>query len=246
MLRGADRLRRSLTPSLLISRRTNETLANDVIELFETANVYLPRKDRLPLEQHMLAITSGGDFAHLKGVVESLLRALNPAVQLEAVDTKHDLLDPVRSCELKIDGETLGYLGEVSADGLKRFDLRTPATVAELKMSVLDQVACLIPQHADQSPFPAIAQDLNLIVDEWIRWSQIEATVRNAGGNCLEDVQYRETYRDPEKDGPGRKRLLLSITLRSSDRTLTGEEAESIRDQIVAACGKEHAAVLLA
>ena len=43
VLRRADRLRRSLVPSLLGARRTNETLANPMIELFETAKIYLPR-----------------------------------------------------------------------------------------------------------------------------------------------------------------------------------------------------------
>ena len=37
ILRRADLLRRSLIPSLLVARRTNETLANPPVELFETA-----------------------------------------------------------------------------------------------------------------------------------------------------------------------------------------------------------------
>ena len=37
ILRGADRLRRSLIPSLLDARRLNESLGNPVIELFEIA-----------------------------------------------------------------------------------------------------------------------------------------------------------------------------------------------------------------
>ena len=44
MLRRADRLRRSLVPSLLGARRTNESLANPAIELFEIAHVYLPQR----------------------------------------------------------------------------------------------------------------------------------------------------------------------------------------------------------
>ena len=39
---GPIGLRRSLVPSLLGARRTNEALANAEIELFETAKVYLP------------------------------------------------------------------------------------------------------------------------------------------------------------------------------------------------------------
>src|SRR5690606_41283403 len=64
---------RSLIPSLLAARRTNETLANPEIELFEIARVYLPRPEMLPVEEQMLAISSGGDFFHVKGTLESLL-----------------------------------------------------------------------------------------------------------------------------------------------------------------------------
>ena len=46
ILRRADRLRRSLVPSLLAARQTNETLSNPTIELFEMAHVYLPRAAR--------------------------------------------------------------------------------------------------------------------------------------------------------------------------------------------------------
>jgi phenylalanyl-tRNA synthetase beta chain len=40
MLRGANRLRRSLVPSLLMARRENEKLGNPRIELFETAKAF--------------------------------------------------------------------------------------------------------------------------------------------------------------------------------------------------------------
>ena len=62
ILRRADRLRRSLIPSLLVARHTNEALANSRIELFETARVYLPRADALPSEELMLAICQRQGF----------------------------------------------------------------------------------------------------------------------------------------------------------------------------------------
>ena len=51
MLEGADRLRRSLVPSLLDVRRINESLSNPTIELFETARIYLSTANGLPREQ---------------------------------------------------------------------------------------------------------------------------------------------------------------------------------------------------
>jgi len=245
MLKGADRLRRSLTPSLMEARHANESLANPVIELFETARVYIPEGGELPREQWTLGIASGGEFHRVKGVVEAVVAAMNPSVRLDAADTSLPLLDPAKSCELRVDGQLLGYLGEVTEAGLKQFGLRTPVTIAELSLSALAGAAELIPQHVDQSPYPAIERDMNLIVDESVRWAALAETVRGSAGDPLESVRYQETYRDPQKDGLGKKRLLFSITLRSDERTLTNEEADQIRENVVGACQKDHGAVLL-
>jgi phenylalanyl-tRNA synthetase beta chain len=86
---------------------------------------------------------------------------------------------------------------------------------------------------------------LNLVVDEGTRWNALASVVQAVGGAWLEAVEYRETYRDPAKDGARKKRLLLSLVLRSPDRTLTSEEADEVRNQVVAACHAQLGAVLL-
>jgi phenylalanyl-tRNA synthetase beta chain len=236
LLRRADQLRRSLVPSLLAARHTNAALSNPVIELFEIAAVYLPRPASLPDEELMLALTSGGDFLAVKGALEAVLAELNPRLELEAVDVAVELLDPARSCQLRLDGESWGYLGEVSGAGLKQFDLRGPTTVAEVRVSLLSRAADLVRVWQPQPAFPAIDRDLNFVVDERVRWTDIAAAVRTSGGEHLEQLEYKDTYRDEERLGAGKKSVLLSITLRARESTLTSHEADAIRDRIVAAC----------
>ncbi len=115
VLRRADRLRRSLIPSLLLARKNNEAVGNPRIELFEMARVYLPKKDSLPEEALLLGISSRGDFLAVKGIVEAIVARLNPAAVLEAADYRHELFQLGRACELRVGGKRLGYLGEVSA-----------------------------------------------------------------------------------------------------------------------------------
>jgi phenylalanyl-tRNA synthetase beta chain len=245
MLKGADLVRRSLVPSLLHARRLNESLANPVVELFETARIYLPQDGTLPREQWTLALTSGRDYHFVKGVLEALVAALKGRASLDALPTQQSLFDGAKGCELQLAGQPLGFLGEVSLDALKTFGLRAGTTVAELDLTVLASVAQLVPQYVEQSAFPAIERDLNLIVDEGVRWSALAATVRQSAGPSLEGLCYRETYRDPERDGAGKKRLLFSITLRSAERTLTNEQADQLGQTVVAACRAQHGAVLL-
>lgn len=245
MLKGANCLRRSLIPSLLGARRVNETLSNPMIELFETARIYLPQNDQLPDEQLMLCIISGGDFFALKGVLEVLVHTLNPAETLTIKDTTQSYFAKSRGCELWLGGDHCGYLGEVSSTGLKQFSLRTPATVAEIRLSVLFANTDLKRQHRPQSPYPPVTRDLNLVVDEQVRWSEIRAAVHHAGGKFLEDILFHEPYRDPDKDGPNKKRLLFSVTFRSLKRTLTGEEVDACRQDIVEACQRACGATLI-
>ena len=245
MLRGADRLRRSIVPSLLESRRVNESLGNETSHLFETARIYLPLENSLPHEQWTLAAVSGQDFLTVKGILETVLERVAPECILEAVDFKHPLLQADQACELKLSGKRWGFLGKLSPAGLKQFGLRRDALIAEFDLGSLVPLAVLTPQHQQISPFPAIARDLNLVVDEAVRWSQLSASVKGAAGERLQAVRYLDTYRAPDKDGPGKKRLLLSVQLRSAERTLTGEEADQIVERIVASCGEMHGAVLL-
>ena len=244
VLRGADRLRCSLIPSLLAARRTNETLANSRIELFEIAKIYLPRGKKLPDEQYVLSVTSGGGFTDVKGLVEALVSALNPKLELAADDAGTQLLDPARSCRLSLDGKLLGVVGEVLPEGLRKFELRNPCTVAEIKLAPLVGAAELIPQHVPQSPYPAVARDLNLVVDEGVRWAGVAATVRENCGEYFERLDYLDTYRDPQKLGADKKSLLLSISLRWREGTMTNQQADELRDKIVEACGRKHGAEL--
>lgn len=245
MLKGSRSARLSLIPSLLEARRINQSLANPEIELFETARIYLPRTGGLPQERWVLGICSSQGFDVVKGVLEAVADALNSRLDVDAIDFSHPLLQAGKSCELQLRGERWGFLGQLSDDGAEQFGIRSATTIAEVDLQPLRELADLVPQYKPLSPFPLTARDLNLIVSESVRWSDLRNTVRQSAGDCLEDLHYLETYRDPQRDGEGKKRILLSLSLRSAERTMTSGEADQIRDQVEAACQKAHQAVLL-
>jgi len=244
MVKGEDRIRRSLVPSLLGARRHNESVGNESAELFETARIYLPQAQGLPREQWTLTAVSGEGFLHLKGLAESLVAAINPALRLEITDAAIPLVTAGEGCELRLNNQRLGFLGELSPAGLKAFGLRKETAFLEIDLGSLVPHAVLVPKFTPVSPFPTISRDLNLIVDEPLRWSELETVVRASAGEFLDKAEYLDTYRDTAKDGPGKKRLLFSLTLRAS-RTLTSEEADAARDSVVAACAAKFGAKLL-
>ena len=234
VLRRADCLRQTLVPSLLTARRHNEKLSNPTIELFEIANVYLPIAGEIPQQKRLLAITSGGGFLELKGVLEALVARIAPSQQLQVGEVEYPLLDDARQCRLRLGEHTLGYMGELSKAGRERFELRGGSTVAEIDVEILIAAAELAPTATPLSQYPPVGRDVNIVVNESVRWAEVERLVRDAGGDLVESIQYQETYRDPQRLGAGKKSLLFSMQLRSATGTLTNEEADGVRERIVA------------
>ena len=68
----------------------------------------------------MLAITSGRDYATVKGTIEAIVAELKIAAPLQADDAGVAQLDPAASCRLLLgDGKLLGYVGRLRAEGIK-------------------------------------------------------------------------------------------------------------------------------
>ncbi|MBN8601098.1 MAG: phenylalanine--tRNA ligase subunit beta [Planctomycetes bacterium] len=237
LLEGATRLRRSLIPSLLTCRLHNQAQSARDADLFEVAQIYLPSAEGgLPLEQCTLGWVSGSNFNTTKGILESLLESVCGVQNWTFADWSNKLLEAGEGAKLQLNGETLGYVGTFSKSGRKELRLEGTCSFVEISVDGLLALARIVPTAKIISPYPAVVRDLNLVLDEACRWHQLSETVRAAGGELLKDLQYRETYRDANKDGEGKKRVLFSFALQSDDRTLTSQEADDCVKRIIQSC----------
>ena len=237
-------LRQSLVPSLLASRRHNEAHGLADAELFEIANVYLPRPGHdLPSEPTRLGLVSGRDFAGMKGVIEALLDRLHAGNDLSARPADLPGLIPGRAAELLLGTTHLGYLGEVDRTWLDTLELRGACAAAELEFGVLIDRAVLVPRFHPLPAFPAVARDLSLVVDRSLPWSELAAAVTRAAGPALEAVEFLDTFHGgnvPE----GHHSVHFGLCFRHPERTLTGEEVDRSVKAGVDACAARFGAVL--
>jgi phenylalanyl-tRNA synthetase beta chain len=240
-----DCVRRSLIPSLLELRRINEFRHNLPVELFEIAKVYLPG-ETFPVEPTMIGVCSGRSLLDMKSVMAEVFATIQRSLKVRVEVVQDSFFSPGRGLRYWIGDRVFGLLGEISRSTQKKMKLRQTCVVGEFFLESLVQVLQVIPQAQRQSLYPAIERDLNFILDTKVRWSELEATVRAVGGVLLENVAYRETYVDAKRDGEGKKRVLLTMTLRSLDETLTGKQADDICQKVIGACTDKLAAKLVA
>jgi len=242
--RRENALRQSLVPSLLAVRRHNEAHGNPATELFEIANVYLPRPGQpLPAEPTRLALVSGRDYLGLKGVVEALLERLHAGRELEVRPADVPLFTPGCGAELLLGGTHLGYLGEVASAARDAFELREACTATELECAVLEARADLVPAYRPLPPFPAVSRDLSLVVSQSLPWSDLARVVAQAAGPSLESIDYLDTFQGGTVP-PGRQSLHFGLRFRHPGRTLTGDEVEQAVKAIVDACAARFEAAL--
>lgn len=249
LLEGANQLRRSLIPSLIAARHYNQSQTNRDSQLFETANVYLPRKSGLPGQQFNLGVIGLADIRSVAGTFEEILhRVCGPdfiPAKLSKTLVSWNYLAPLSGIAWQIGGETIAWVGQLNRAIVDSMKLDCSAAVGEMNLDMLLEHARLVPQLQPIVPFPTIERDLNLILSEATQWQSISSTIQKAAGPLCISVVFREIYRDTKKDGDGKKRVLLSMHLRSPTETLTSERADSVMQSALSACKSEFQATIL-
>jgi len=248
LLEGASSLRRSLIPSLIAARLHNQSQSNRDVRLFETANVYLPQGDQLPKEQFNLGCISESDPRVVRGVFEEILQRVwgqeGPSLEERLVD--FDFLERGTSFAWYFGNQMLAWAGSLSKSLCQSSKIDGPVAVGELDLDLLLVSARQVPKLRVLSPYPAILRDLNFIVDEPTLWSAIRSTITQAAGSLCKEVSFQEIYRDTKRDGEGKKRVLLTLTIQSDSETLKSEQADELVARVIAACQSQHGAKLLA
>lgn len=239
LLEGAKLLRRSIVPSLLACRYNNQAQSIRNAELYEVATVFLPteKESDLPAEKAVLGLITGGEVQRAKGIIDALVDEITePSLETQWSESKHEMLVDGSGLTLHSGGKQLAMLGLASADLQNTFSLDQPVAIAELDVTLISELLCPVRRATGVSAFPGVARDLNFILDESIKWAQLESVCKGQGGEHLRSVQYVETYRDAKKDGSGKKRVLLTLHFQSMDRTLTGTEIDERVAQIINDC----------
>jgi phenylalanyl-tRNA synthetase beta chain len=253
-------MRTTLLGSLLDAASRNLARGAEGVALFESGAAYLrgevreggplagdfPGRQPAPaVEPHRFACLAAGpllpaswrgeeqpaDFFALKAVLEALAGQLG--TELAFAPAGEPFLHPGRSAAVSVGGAPAGWLGEVHPLVCRAWDLE--AAVA-FEVDAAPLIAAAVAEreaYEDVTTFPAVHQDLAVVVPVEVSASEVRAAILAAGGELLQSARVFDRY-EGEQVGAGRVSLALRLEFRAPDRTLTDEEVAARRAVIEA------------
>jgi phenylalanyl-tRNA synthetase beta chain len=178
---------------------------------------------------------SEADFYSLKAVLEALARQLGAGI--EVVPGEEPFLHPGRSGRVLVDGADSGWIGEIHPLVCREWDLEAAAGF-EVGLAPLVAASRVGEEtYEDVISYPAVHQDVAVVVDEAVPAVEVRSAVLDGGGELLRSAEVFDLYRG-EQVGEGHKSLALRLTFRAADRTLTDDEVAEQRTKIEAAVEK--------
>lgn len=257
-------LRASVLDTLARRAEYNLSRMQGNLRLFEIGNVFLPRQGRLPREEMRVgALLMGArrpshftepnppayDIWDAKELAERTARSAFPGRDVSFAPAEEAM-----SWAIVVSG--VGTVGQVAAVALDRPAWASEAWGVELTLGVLSSDDVAPPQSHAHAPAeresgatravryaplpttPAAEFDVALLVPDATAAASVEATLRAAGGELLEQVQLFDEFRGAGVPA-GHRSLAWRLTWRHPERTLRDKEIEGRRARLLEILDKE-------
>jgi len=224
-------LRTTLIDGLIQAAQVNVDAGNQPIALFELARVYLPSGEQLPEERWRLGGIAEGGWGAARRAIEALYASLH--LELRAQRTSRVQLHPGKAAETGA-----GWFGELHPSRLEGAWGAFELDLATLFAPVPERI-----EYEDVITYPAVRQDIAIVVDETLETGALVTAACEAGGAELREARVFDVYRG-EQAGEGKKSVAIHLVFQSPERTLSDDDAAAVRARVVAELAERFGAEL--
>lgn len=204
-------LRDNLKDSLVNSIKSNPQ-EKGFIHFFELSNIYLQRKNDLPIEQLTLAgIIKNGEYRNNKGIVETLLKALTIDFTTKLEDGKDYL--PNQRLEVYSGKVKVGEYGNLE-NGLFYYEFNVQKIISSKKVER---------KYKEISKYPPQVEDITLQLPEKTLIGEVMEAIRSVS-HLIKKSELTDIYEN---------NFTFNIEYLSEDHTLTDKEVEEIRANLL-------------
>ena len=186
--------------------------------------------------------TRAVDFFDVKADLEALFA---PRV-VRFNKAEHPALHPGRCATVELDGENVGFIGELHPRWLQKYDLPQAPVLFEVDAAAL--TARVVPGYTEISKFPGATRDLALVVKQDVPAQAVldsfsAAASAHPNGKILQAVVLFDEYRGKGLE-TDEKSLAFRFSLQDTQSTLQDDAVEALMAAVAEAAKEKHSAKL--
>ena len=248
-------MRSTLIGGLIANVSTNLKRKQNRIRVFETGRCFFRDKPGHPVEGFHQPLKVAGlaygsalpeqwgqpsrnvDFFDIKAEVEALLAPVTARFE----KTDHPAFHPGRSARIKVDGTTIGVMGEIHPEWVQKYELPTAPVAFEIELDAL--LKAHIPTFSEFSRQPCAVRDLAIVVDQKLDLQQVLDGLESAKPTIVQDIRLFDVYTGKGIES-GKKSLAFRIVMQDTQRTLLDVEVDATVQQLIVYLQQSFAAQL--
>lgn len=222
-------MRRSLLPQLLETVKKNMPY-KDKVRLYEINKLFVPQKDKQPLEPvYLTAVTLGDNYRTVKGFVEELFERLHiensrfeqfPNKDCDFLD---ELVHPNKTAQVYVGTKPMGLVGFVHPKVLTAFNLPENIISFDLHIGTLVENAADVKAYKPIPQYPPVIEDITIDTRSRQLGSLIEKIKETS--NLITKVELVDSFQNKHT---------LRLTFQDPERNLTEKEVGKIKEKIIA------------
>ncbi|MFK7958380.1 MAG: phenylalanine--tRNA ligase subunit beta [Lysobacterales bacterium] len=242
--RELSTMRTSLLPGLLKALEHNQKRQQPRVALFETGRCFLPEDGGSIRELDRIGVVAAGlrqpeqwlgtedklDFFDVKGWLQGLLALSAGEARFEFLPGEFSWLHPGQQAQVCRDGQAVGWIGAMHPNWVKKAGCRGVVVAFEVDLAAI--VGGRVPKALPVSRYPSIRRDLNVVVDNGVRWCEIQQIVEETVGNLLTSLVVFDEYTGQGIDASQRS-LSFGLVMQDQASTLTDETVDEVMKKVV-------------
>lgn len=237
---GQSSIRTELIPTLLKFVSENKEKENGQVKIFEIGRcVPSLNEDGLANEEKHLAVVFASNTRSEADVLLEIKKYLvdlasnyvGVALEFKHQDVNANYIHKINSANVYFGDVEIGYLGIINPATSKLIDKKLNIAVCELDFKKL----CMCKGHPKKIKVPSVFQsvkiDLNFLVDKLKTYAEIQSILSKVKSKILVTYNLIEVF---ENDSFGdKKSMLFNFEINGKDHTLTSEEIENFRNDVI-------------
>ena len=135
------------------------------------------------------------------------------------------ILHPGRAADVLLNGQPVGWLGELHPRLCQKYELPTAPIIFELDLDPLMPVG--IARFVEIPKFPSVRRDIAVIVDEQVTAGEMLSSLNSIAPAVVTEIALFDHFRGGSMP-PGKKSLAFRVVMNDTEKTLAEEEIEKI------------------